>query len=288
MSIAVLFGSIAAFIWGAQPVVSKLGYRALLTVTDLTFLRYLLSGVLMLPYVWRQGLGSACGLGWRRASVLILLAGPLYSLVLTGGLTWAPASHGALIYPAFTPLFSTVFGRLIFKQKEPISAPGLVLLVIGMLAIATENIMHSANGADSSAWIGDLFFVAAAIMWSLYIGLMRKWKTEPMAVVGVIQVGGFAYVPLYLLYKGSAIFDAPAQVLLEQAVYHGLIVSIISIAMFNHAVQLLGIRASMFTVLAPVVGVALSVAVLGEQASVWMGVGTMAVVAGLVLALRKK
>ena len=87
------YGLAVALIWGAQPVVATFGYRASMTALDLTLLRFAASGLLMLPFFIKRGAWNACGVGWPRAIVLALLAGPVYNLVLIGGLQWAPASH---------------------------------------------------------------------------------------------------------------------------------------------------------------------------------------------------
>lgn len=208
--IPILCGLVAAIIWGTQPTISKLGYLGGLSASDLTFLRYFVSGLLMLPFVLVRGIGDACGLGWPRTLALMLVAGPLYSLVLIGGVKWAPASHGALIYPAFTPVFGALLAQFVFKQSERISVLGLLLLVMGILLVGMENILH-ATVDQGDAWIGDLLFVLAAFMWALYIGLMRTWKTEPVAVMALIQVGGLAYLPVYLWLNGMTVLHAPRE-----------------------------------------------------------------------------
>jgi drug/metabolite transporter (DMT)-like permease len=130
-----LYGLAVALIWGAQPVVATFGYRAGLTAFDLTMLRFGASGLLMLPFVLRRGLWDACGVGWRRAIVLTVLAGPAYNLVLIGGLHWAPASHSSLIFPACTPVFTALLARLLLKDRERIPVLGLTLLVCGVIAV---------------------------------------------------------------------------------------------------------------------------------------------------------
>ena len=288
MPIAVVYGVLAAMIWGGQPVVSKLGYRATMTADDLTFLRYVVSGTLMLPFVMKRGIWNACGLGWRRAGILMLIAGPVYSLVLIGGLTWAPASHGALIYPALTPIFTALFAQYALAQTERPSRLGMALLVAGVIAIGVENAIHASAGSSVDVWKGDLLFVAAAILWALYIGLMRKWQTDPYVVMSIVQVSGLVYVPIYLAFHGLDVFAVPSDDVILQCVYQGIIVSILSVTLFNLAVRELGATASMFTALAPLIGVGLSVWVLGESASVWIGMGTIVIVTGLTLSLKRK
>ena len=281
------YGLAVALVWGAQPVVAMFGYRASMTALDLTLVRFAASGLIMLPFFIRRGAWNACGIGWRRACVLILLAGPLYNMVLIGGLHWAPASHSSLIYPAFTPLFTALLAKLMLDRHERIPLAGLALLVLGVLAIKAGSVLQAPAAGHEYAWCGDLLFMSAALMWSLYTVLMRRWNTDPLAVVGVVQVGGLLYVPAYFLFKGFAVFDLAPGALAVQTLYMGVLVSVISVLFFNLAVQKIGAKASMFTAMMPVVGVSLAVLVLDEAPTPSLIAGTILIVGGLFLSMRK-
>lgn len=283
-----LCGLAVALIWGAQPVVATFGYRAGLTALDLTMLRFGASGLLMLPLFLRRGAADAGGLGWRRAIVLILLAGPLYNLVLVGGLQWAPASHSSLIYPAFTPLFTALLAKTMLDGRERLPLLGLGLLVSGVLAIKLGALLHPAVSAGKDAWRGDLLFMLAALMWSLYTVLMRRWQADPLSVVGVVQVGGLLYLPAYFHFVGDGVSRIDLGAIAVQTLYLGIVVSVVSVFLFNLAVKLIGPKATMFTALMPVVGVGLAVLVLGEALTLSLLVGTGLIAGGLFLSLRRQ
>lgn len=281
-----LYGLAVALTWGAQPVVATVGYHAGLDAFDLTLLRFTASGLLMLPlFLRRHPLGA---LGWRRAVVFMLLAGPLYNMVLIGGLTWAPSSHSSLIYPAFTPVFTAIVARCMLGRGESMPVGGLALLVAGVLAVKLGALLHPAAGAAPDAWRGDLLFIGAALMWSFYTVLMRRWNSDPLAVVSVVQVGGLLYLPVYFVLKGTAIFHLDPRAIVIQTAYQGVLVSVISVLLFNLAVRRLGAKASMFTALMPVVGVGLAVAVLGEPLTSSLLVGTVMIVSGLAISMKKR
>lgn len=282
------YGLAVALIWGAQPVVASFGYRAGLTALDLTMLRFAASGLLMLPIFLRRGVRDACGVGWKHALVFLLLAGPIYNMVLIGGLQWAPATHSSLIYPAFTPLFTALIARLLLRGQQRIPVFGLALLVAGVLTVKLGAILHPVAGVNPDAWRGDILFATAALMWSLYTVLMRRWNTEPLAVVTVVQVGGLLYLPCYFWFAGLSVFRLDAAAIAVQTLYMGIVVSVISVLLFNLAVRMLGPRAAMFTALMPVVGVGLAVLVLGEPLTWSLLLGTVLIVGGLFIALKKK
>lgn len=283
-----LYGLAVALTWGAQPVVATVGYRAGLNAFDLTLLRFTASGLLMLPLFLRRRPLDSAALGWRRAAVFMLLAGPLYNMVLIGGLTWAPSSHSSLIYPAFTPVFTAILARRMLGRGESIPVAGLALLVAGVLAVKLGALLHPVAGVAPEAWRGDLLFIGAALMWSFYTVLMRRWNSDPLAVVSVVQVGGLLYLPVYFLLKGTAIFQLDPRAIAIQTAYQGVLVSVISVLLFNLAVRRLGAKASMFTALMPVVGVGLAVAVLGEPLTSSLIVGTVMIVAGLAMSMKKR
>jgi drug/metabolite transporter (DMT)-like permease len=280
MSMGVLYGLAVALIWGAQPVVATFGYRAGLNAFDLTMLRFGASGLIMLPFVLKRGMWDACGVGWRRIIILTLLAGPTYNLVLIGGLHWAPASHSSLIFPACTPVFTALLARFVLKGKERIPVLGLALLVAGVIVVKLGALLQP-GVVVADVWRGDLLFIAAAVMWSTYTILMRRWNTNPLSVVAMIQVIGLAYLPVYFLFQGAAVLQVSFGAIALQTLYLGVVSSIVSVLLFNLAVRDMGPKASMFTALMPVVGVGTAVWLLDERLTLGVIGGTVLIAAGL-------
>lgn len=282
-----LSGILVALIWGVQPVISRYGFQQGLTPLDATLMRFLTSGVLILPFAWRRGLRGACGVGWKRGLVLFLLSGPLFSLVLVAGVNYAPASHGALIHPALTPLFGMAISRYALGQRERISLWGVALLLAGLVLVALNGILASGGLAPDGAWRGDLLFVLSALMWSSYLMLNRAWKIAPLDAVALTQVLSLACMLLALPWLGTQTFSKPASALLLQSAYHGVLVSIVSVALFNWVVARLGVKALMLNALSPLFGVLASAWILGETLSVSMMIGAVAIVAGLGVTMTK-
>jgi len=286
MNPPILSGILVALIWGIQPVISRYGFQQGLTPYDATLVRYLTSGLLVLPYVCKRGLVDACGVGWRRGLVLFLLSGPLFSLVLVAGVNYAPASHGALIHPALTPLFGMAISRFVFGQRERFSLWGVLLLLAGLVLVGSNAILASGGLAPAGAWRGDLLFVLSAFIWAWYLVLNRSWKIAPLDAVALTQVLSLVAMLLALPWLGGQTFAKPLPALLLQSAYHGVLVSIVSVALFNWVVARLGVRALMLNALSPLFGVLASAWVLQEPLSVSMVIGALAIVAGLALGLR--
>jgi len=128
----------------------------------------------------------------------------------------------------------------------------------------------------------------AALMWSFYTVLMRRWNTDPLTVVSVVQVGGLLYLPVYFLTEGTTVFRLDPAAITLQTLYQGVLVSVISVLLFNLAVRRIGAKASMFTAMMPVVGVSLAVLALGEPLTLSLVGGTLLIVGGLFLSLKRK
>ena len=80
--LAVAAGVLAMLLYGGQFVVSRFSLQQTLTPWDLAALRFGVAGLICLPFLIRQGLRSAGGIGWRRSLVLAITAGAPYTLIL--------------------------------------------------------------------------------------------------------------------------------------------------------------------------------------------------------------
>jgi drug/metabolite transporter (DMT)-like permease len=103
-----------------------------------------------------------------------------------------------------------------------------------------------------------------------------------------VQVGGLLYLPVHFLWQGTRVLHIDAQAMAIQALYQGVLVSVIAVLLFNLAVRRLGAKASMFTALMPVVGVGMAVALLGEPLTLSLIAGTVLIVAGLGVSMNKR
>jgi drug/metabolite transporter (DMT)-like permease len=93
------------------------------------------------------------------------------------------------------------------------------------------------------------------------------------------------YVPAYALVARGRLLDAPRGEVVFQALFQGLGVAIIALALFAWAIRVLGNgRAALFMPLVPVFAVLLGVAVLGEVPATVQVLGIGGVALGMALA----
>src|SRR5260370_14094019 len=86
-------GILCALIWGVQAVVSRRSVLDGLSAADVTILRFLVAGAVLLPVALGVRPIIVGELGSRRALALTVLAGAPYTLLLVRTRALAPALH---------------------------------------------------------------------------------------------------------------------------------------------------------------------------------------------------
>ncbi len=259
-----LWGLTAVAIWGLYLASARAGVTAGIAPVDLAFLRYGTAGLILLPWLLRHAPRSAGGIGWRRAAVLTLLAGPLFILIGTTGFRFAPLAHGAVVQPAALTLGGVLLGAWLLKDRlTPMRLLGAAVILAGLAAIAGPGLLRGGAGA----LLGDGFFAAAGLMWALFAVLQKRWAIAPLAATAIVSVLSLAaYAPAYLILHGpGALLALPAATLVQQVVIHGVLSGIVAVFAFGRAVELLGPpRAAAFPALVPAIAILVGIPITGE------------------------
>lgn len=261
---ALAYGLVAALIWGAWPVLSALGIRQSLQVTDIAALRFLVAGLVLLPLVIRNGHG---GLGWGRALVLSLGAGVPYVLAAAGGLAYAPAGQGGIITPSGTLIFSTLGGWLLLGDRPPRQRIfGMALILTGVALIGAQAFTGVSEDRWPAQWKGHLLFACGGLLWAGYTLASRAWRVDPLQATALVSVLSLVlYLPLYLAFAEPRLLAAPIAELAWQALFQGLFAAVLALVCYTRAVALLGAgRGAVFATLVPAIALALAYPLLGE------------------------
>ncbi|MAL76396.1 MAG: EamA family transporter [Rhodospirillaceae bacterium] len=277
------FGLATAIIWGTWPVLSRFGVQQSLLAVDVAMLRFLVSGLVLLPLVLRRGHG---GLGWGRAMVLAIGAGAPYALVTILGFSYAPAGHGGLIIPSVMLTCSTLGGWLLLKDRpNGKRLTGLVIVLSGVVTIGSAGTM--AGDGFSMLWLGHVLFASGGMLWAVYTIFSRKWGADPLHTTALVSVLSLAlYGPVYLMMQGTALVQAPIEELLLQGIAQGLVAAVLALICYTKAVALLGAgRAALFAALVPGFSALFAYPILGEVPTTRHLLGLALVTFGMVLAL---
>ena len=276
-----LYGVSAVCIWALWIAITRYGVKSSLTAYDLTMLRFATAGLILLPVVLRKGWALE-RLGWTRLLVLVCGAGAPYVLVASSGLRFAPAAHGGAMMPGVMPLFVALLSLVLFKEKfSPSRKAGYALIAAGVAAIVGV----SSLGVREQT-LGHALFLSAAFIWSCYAIALRQSRLDSLHATALVSVGSCVlYLPFYFWSQGLHVLAAPLRDIAFQAVFQGVIVSIVALFLFGKAIETLGASAgAAFGALTPALAALLAIPILGEVPSARDWAAILSVSTGVYLA----
>ena len=280
-----LVGLIAASIGALYTVFARWGIAHGMDSSDMTFLRFGVAGLVMLPVLglalWRDAPGFFAR--WRSWLLVSLLAGPLFGLLMFTALQWAPASHAAVFPFTAMSVMGTLMSALFLGDRlTGRKVGGIAVVVTGLVVLSGLN-LQSLTGR---ALLGDALFIAAGTLWAGFGIVMRRHRLDPLLATAVISfVALLTYVPAYLWTVGvqRLLVAAPA-VLVTELVVQGLVAGAGTLYTYSKMVALLGpARAAVFPALAPGIAAFLAWPVLGHVPTAMEAGGLMIAVTGLII-----
>ena len=249
-------------------------------------MRFGVSGLVLLPFWIGAGLPGLAGVGWRRALILTLLAGPGFALMQMGGYAFAPLAHGAVIHPASVTIISTLIAAALLKER--LSGAHLIgaALVIGGIVLISWQGLRAAAGADS--WIGDVLFFTSAIIWACFTVLVRHWRLHAIRAIAVVSfLSLIVMLPGYLAWYGMDHVRAlPLGAMAVQGLVQGFGQGVLAITAYSQAIRVLGVsRAVLFPAMVPAVSIVIGVPIVHELPNAYQIAGLLLVTAGLLSAI---
>jgi drug/metabolite transporter (DMT)-like permease len=300
---------VTVLIWSAFIVIARASAKGTLAPFDIALVRILGASLVLLPVgIWlarrpkRPGAkpeevsSSLLGLSPLSLKVTVLcgLFGGLgYAVLAYGGFFYAPAAHASVLMPGSLPLWTSLLAVLILQT--PVSgarAIGLLLIVLGDLLVGGASLLHAFDGGD--VWKGDLLFMTAALSWSVYSVLARRYRLDAVRAVTAITVFALvSFVPAYavLLALGwmtSQLGNAPMSEILFQLLFQGVASVAISGITFTRMIEYYGpVRSTMITALVPGLSALGAVVFLGETLSWNLLTGLVCVTVGILFGVRQ-
>jgi drug/metabolite transporter (DMT)-like permease len=277
---------VAAACWAIGFVAARHGVLIGLTPADIGFHRFVWTGFILLPLVWRAGVGDLGGVGWGRGLIMMLLAGPTQAMASATGFTLTPLGHGAVIQPASSALGSVLLAALILHEHLSLSrAVGVGVIVLG-LCVFGGDALRTIGGPGLA---GDFIFVSAGIAWAVFGTLLRRWRIEGMR--GAVTIGALSvlvYAPFHAFVFGfERMAAAGLWENLLQVAGQG-VAGALAIFLFTRAVTLLGGgRGGVFAALVPGFALVIGMAALGEIPTATQLVGFAIVMVGFRFVLKQ-
>ncbi|HUN39630.1 MAG TPA: DMT family transporter [Acetobacteraceae bacterium] len=279
-------GLAAVSIWASWHVLTRLAVTSNLDASDVAALRFGLAGLLLSPVVVRRGFGLD-RLGWFGLVLLIFGLGAPYALIAAAGLRFAPAYDSGALNPGSMPLFvALIAASLRIEQLGPARKLGLLPIAGGVLVIIGVPGDMSSAGWNVSRSFGDLLFLAAGFLSAASTLVMRRAGLGPLHAAAIIATGSLIiYLPAYILLHGSDLARVPPGNLVVQALFQGVLVTIVGIFLYGRAIAVLGASGgAAFGALVPVLAGLFGIPLLGEwpNPTGWTGISLIS--AGVYLA----
>ena len=287
MYLGVLCGAGAALCWALGFVAVRHALAAGMHPADIAVHRFVWAGLALIPLFIRNGVKDVGGIGWGRALVIFLLAGPVQAQISYTGFTLAPLAHGGVIHPGSAALFGFVLAAVVLKEAVPLrQAIGGGVIVAGLLVFAGESL----GSIGGHAIGGDLLFLTAGLFWAIFGTLVKYWNVDGMrATIASCVLSVAIYAPAHGLIHGyGTLIAAGWRENLIQFAVQGLLAGALGLYLYSRAVTILGAgRTAVFPSLVPVLTVAIGFLALGEVPTMPQLAGLAVVMVGFWLALRR-
>jgi drug/metabolite transporter (DMT)-like permease len=277
-------------LWSCNYLIARLS-QGVVAPHALALGRWAMALALLLPFVWREL--HAGGMPWRREWKQLLALGALGmwicgAFVYLGGQTTS-ATNIALIY-AVTPVTIAVVGVWMLHERMSVAQRVAVLFALaGVLLVIAKGDLRNLLAVRFT--VGDGWIVAAAVSWTAYSVLLKRWPSVlgPGARLAAVIAGGvLILVPFTALearlQPTPPLTPAAWGLMLLAAVVPG----VLSYGAYSYLQRELGAaRTALMLYLAPVYGALLAWWVLGEAPGWHHLAGAALILPSIALATRR-
>lgn len=272
-----IYLGITIFIFSTLEVVSS-SLKGLIHPFQLIFIRFLLGGLVLLPFVIvkKEKISKKDWLFFAALGILntVISMGSLQLSIYMG-----KASTAAILISS-NPIFVVMFSHIILKEN--ISKNNIICMILGFIGIIMIIYKPDSTGDNP---LSLLLGVIASMTFALYT-VLGKNKAENISSITMISlsaiIGSIFTIPI-LLYMELTIFYIPKEGFFR-IMYLGLILSGFAYITFIEALKILSAsKGSMVFFLKPAVATILAVIFLGESISLRIIFGMVLVAVGILI-----
>lgn len=275
-------------LWSSNYIIARLA-PGVIAPHALALGRWGLALALMLPFVWRELRHQPWQREWRQ--LLVLGATGMWicgAWVYLGGQS-TTATNIALIYAA-TPVAIAALGvKLLHERMSGAQRVAIVFALAGVLFIIVKGDIGNLLAVRFT--VGDGWIVGAAISWTVYSVLLRRWPSVlgPAARLAAIIGGGIVVLLPFTLWEwwaGPALPVTPAAIGL--VVLAAVVPGVLSYTAYSYLQRELGAsRTALLLYLAPVYGAFNAWLFLGELPGWHHAIGAALILPSIWLATRR-
>lgn len=281
---------LSAAMWGSPPVVAR-AVSADVPPLTLSFLRWSVALIVLLPFVWKRLPRQADSVreSWRALVMLGLFMTAGSTLSVTS-VYFTTATNAVLVnasQPALTAMVAWAIGAERLSLRQGI---GIGLAFVGIVAMISRADLAVLLAFEIN--VGDLIMLLAVVAWACYAVQLHASKHLPdsdivlflIAVTGTVVLLPLAVIEAFV----GASFELSAEVASAVA-YLAIFPTILAIYFWSQSVRALGAnRTAIFINLIPVFGVVFASVFLGERLFSYHLVGAALVFSGILLGMRRQ
>ena len=277
----------SSLFWSGNFFTCKIASLYDLTPFKLSFLRWSLAFLLLLPFTYKR---IILDLNKYKKNLPYLIITSILGVTIFNSFTYLSLQTSMVInssiMASITPLLIILFSWLIFKtQTYFMQFFGIILSIIGVLLIISKANLNNLINLDFT--IGDLWMLAAVFSWGLYSVLLKKIDSalSQLATLEVMIFIGLIFIfPFYFFESLNNSFLPKDSNEILMITYVAIFASITSFFAWNKGVSIVGAnKASLFLHLIPVFSSMWAILFLGEIFSFFHLLGTVFIIFGIVL-----
>ena len=281
----------ATLFWAGNFTIAKFAYLENIPPFSLSFLRWSLVWIILLPFTYREIL-SVKHVIKKNLSLFFVLGFTsvcVFTSFTYNALNYTQVINASLFNTAIPVTIILVCFLLKIEKTNIFQISGLLVSVLGILAIITKLDLNILLSLDFNK--GDLFMIVAIIAWGIYSAYLKK-KTFDISLLALIHItctfGLLFLLPLFLLdmMQGRAIVISDN--LFYILIYIAIFPSIGSYYCWAGAVSIIGAnRAGIFLSLIPLFSTIFAMIFFDEKFLFFHFIGTILIIIGLFLSNKK-
>ena len=277
----------SSFFWSGNFLSGKIAHLTDLTPFKLSFFRWLLALLILLPFTYSQILKD---LNYYKNNWFLMTSIAILGVTIFNSFTYISLKSAMVInstlMASVAPVMMIGFSWLIFRTKtSKFQFAGIILSLLGAISIILKG--NLTNLYNLHFTTGDLWMLAAVISWCLYSVLLRKIDrhTSQLANLEVMIIIGVIFIfPFYILESNKTSYLPAIGLDLAIIIYVAIFASIVAFFSWNKGVSIIGPnRASLFLHLIPVFSSVWAIFFLNEKFVFFHVIGIVFILSGIIL-----
>jgi len=285
--IAIILLIASSFFWSGNFFSGKLAFLSDLTPFKLSFFRWILALLILLPFTYAQIIKD---LEYYKKNILLMTVISILGVTIFNSFTYISLQTTLVInstlMASVAPVMMIGFSWLIFRTKTTtLQFTGIILSLLGAFAIILKGSLNNLYNLYFTA--GDLWMLGAVVSWCLYSVLLKKIdsKTSQLANLEVMIIIGVIFIiPFYIFESFNTSYLPSTGLDLAIIGYVAVFASIVAFFSWNKGVSIIGPnRASLFLHLIPVFSAIWAVSFLNEKFAFFHVIGVLFILSGIIL-----